>query len=176
MKAKLFLFYLRFRKPIIPTTGLITLVMVSLNQWVEYKDKNFSRNPWQIVSVESGEKFTVHGGNKTKTINLCGVKASGNRSRNFLRQVIDLGNGTVNLKHVGDSYEAWISIDKNYDVELVKHISSQPNYLVEETIHLNTWLIERGFARRDKLNSGKCSQPENLVWAEERAKEKGLGI
>ena len=153
-----------------------TLMMVSLNQWLEYKDKNLSLNPWQIVSVESGDRFTVHGGNETKTINLCGVKALGNKSKNFLRQVIDLGNGTVDFKQVEDSYEAWISIDKNYDIELVKHISSQPNYLIGETIHLNTWLIERGSARRDKLNSSKCSQPENLVWAEKRAKEEGLGI
>jgi ribosomal protein S25 len=52
-----------------------------------------------------------------------------------------LGNGTVELEKVGDRYEAWISLARNYDVELVKHISDKSNELVEQEIHLNTWIL-----------------------------------
>ena len=90
--------------------------------------------------------------------------------------MINLGNGTIELERVGDHYEAWILIERDYDVELVKHISEQPNDLLEEQIHLNTWIIERGYARKDLQSSSKCRQPENLAWAENIARENKLGI
>ena len=90
--------------------------------------------------------------------------------------MINLGDGTVELEQVGETYEAWILIDQDYDVELVKHISDQPNYLVEEQIHLNTWMIERGYARQDLQSVNNCSQPEHLAWAERVAQEDSLEI
>jgi hypothetical protein len=76
---------------------------------------------------------------------------------------------------LGDRYEAGISLARNYDVELVKHISDKSNELVEQEIHLNTWLLERGLARRDTRWSSKCKEPEHLVWAENIAREDFLG-
>ena len=129
-----------------------------------------------MVSVNSGSSFTVSRHNETKNINLCGVSASGDNAKDYLQSVINLSDGTVDLEQVGDRYEAWILLDKDYDVEIVKHISDQPNNLVEEQIHLNTWMIERGYARQDLQSSSSCSQPEHLAWAEEVAKEDSLGI
>jgi hypothetical protein len=99
--------------------------------------------------VNSGSSFTVSRHNENKIINLCGVKANGGQAKNYLQSVIELGNGTVELEQVGDRYEAWILLEKDYDVELVKHISTIPNELVEAQIHLNTWLIERGGSPKD---------------------------
>lgn len=113
---------------------------------------------------------------ETKIINLCGVNASGDKAKNYLHSVINLGNGTVELEQVGDRYEAWILLDKNYDVELVKQISARPNYLIEQQIHLNTWVIENGYAKQDRQSSHTCRKPEHLTWAEKVAQENGLGI
>jgi endonuclease YncB( thermonuclease family) len=132
--------------------------------------------PKSIVTVNSGSSFTVARHHETKTINLCGVSASGDKAKDFLESVIKLGDGTVELEKVGDRYEAWILLDENYDTELVKHISDKPNHLVEQQIHLNTWVIERGYASQDPLSSSECSQPDNLAWAESLAKKDGLGI
>ena len=176
MQAKLFLFYLRFRKPIIIISALLAATIISLDNWQRYKYRTADYTPWTLVSVNSGSSFTVARNNETKIINLCGVDPSGNKAKNYLQAVINLGDGTVELEQVGDRYEAWILLDRDYDVELVKHISDEPNYLVEEQIHLNTWLIERGVARLDLQNSNNCTEPEHLTWAESLAKESNLGI
>ena len=175
-QSKLFLFYLRFRKPIILLSAVFAAVVIGLDKWQQYKHETADYTPWKLVTVNSGSSFTVSRHNETKLINLCGVKADGDKAKKYLQSVIKLGNGTVELEKVGETYEAWILLDKNYDVNLVKHISDQPNYLVEQQIHLNTWLIERGMARQNLQSSYKCSQPENLVWAENVAKEDKLGI
>lgn len=176
MKAKLFLFYLRFRKPIILLSALVAAVIVGSDNWQRYKYRTADYTPWTLVSVNSGSSFTVTRHNETKVINLCGVSASGDKAKSFLQSVIKLGDGTVELERVGDRYEAWILLHENYDVELVKHISDQPNYLVKEQIHLNTWVIERGYTRQDQQSSSSCKEPEHLAWAENVAKEDGLGI
>lgn len=176
MKAKLFLFYLCFRKPIIIISALLAATVIGLDNWQRYKYRTADYTPWTIVSVNSGFSFTVSRHNETKIIDLCGVSASGDKAKNYLQSVIELGNGTVELEQVSDRYEAWILLDQDYDVELVKHISDQPNYLVEEQIHLNTWVIERGYARQDLESSDSCSQPEHLAWAESIAKENKLGV
>jgi endonuclease YncB( thermonuclease family) len=176
MKAKLFLFYLRFRKPIILLSTLVAAVIVGLDYWQKYKYRTADYTPWTLVTVNSGSSFTVSRHNETKTIDLCGVSASGDKAKSFLQSVIKLGDGTVELERVGDRYEAWILLDENYDTELVKHISTEPNYLVEQQIHLNTWVIERGYASQDLQSAGSCSQPEHLAWADKVAREEKLGM
>jgi len=53
-------------------------------------------------------------------------------------------------------------------------VALKPDF--EQQIHLNTWVIERGYARRDQKNSDKCLEPDNLKWAEDLAKEEKLGM
>lgn len=169
MPAKFFLFYLRFRKPIIILSAVFATVIIGLDNWLKYKDRNTDYTPWTVTSVESGSSFTVSRADKSKVIDLCGVAAVGDESREFLASVINLGDGTVELEKVGDNHEAWIKLKPDYDVELVKHISDKPNELVEQEIHLNTWVIEQGYSRRDTQTFSQCKEPEHLVWAEEVA-------
>ena len=61
-------------------------------------------------------------------------------------------------------------------MELVKHVSNTPNELTGQEIHLNTWLIERGMARRDIKQANQCREPEHLARAETVAQEGKLGI
>jgi hypothetical protein len=164
MQAKLFLFYLRFRKPIIILSAIFATSIIGLDNWLKYKDRNGDYTPWTVTSVESGSSFSVSRHGESKNINLCGVAAVGDKSREFLASVINLGDGTVELEKVGDSYEAWVMLKPDYDVELVKHISDKPNELVEQQIHLNTWMVERGIARRDIAEAAGCREPEHLAW------------
>lgn len=125
---------------------------------------------WTVAEIQSGNKFTVSKGIRTKKIDLCGVLPISN-TKNHLTRLINLGNGSVELEKVAGGYEVWIALDKDYDVELVKHISNKPNYLVGQEIHLNTWLIERGMAELDRDTYSKCREPENLEWAEKIAQD-----
>jgi endonuclease YncB( thermonuclease family) len=176
MQAKLFLFYLRFRKSVIILSAIAAFALISLDNWQRYKYRTADYTPWKISSVDSGSSFTVVRHNQQKTIRLCGVMATGDQAKNFLTSVINLGDGTVNLENVSDAYEAWVTIKPNYDVNLLKHISDTPNELVQQEIHLNTWVIERGMARRNSIEADQCREPEHLAWAEEVAQKNKLGI
>ena len=59
MKAKLFLFYLRFRKPIIILFAIFTAVLVGLDNWQRYKYRTADYTLWTLLSVDSGSSFTV---------------------------------------------------------------------------------------------------------------------
>lgn len=174
MQAKLFLFY--FRKPVIILSAAAAFAVFTIDTWQRYKYRTADYTPWKISRVDSGSSFTVARHNEQKNIHLCGVEATGIESQKYLQSVIHLGNGTVELEEVGDRYEAWISLAPNYDVELVKFISTKSNELVEQEIHLNTWIIERGIARRNSIEADQCREPEHLAWAEELAQKNNLGI
>ena len=93
MKEKFFLFYFRFRKPIILVAGLFTLAIVGLNQWQKYRVENLDYTPWKIVRAESGEDIIISRHDETKAINLCGVEATGKKSKQFLQQVVQTPHG-----------------------------------------------------------------------------------
>ncbi|MBW4532506.1 MAG: hypothetical protein KME09_01070 [Pleurocapsa minor HA4230-MV1] len=157
MQTKLFLFY--FRKPLIILSAVAAVALISLDNWQRYKYRTADYTPWKISRVNSGSSFTVERHNEQKTISLCGVEATGNESQKYLQSVINLSNGTVELEQVGDLHEVWISLASNYDVNLLKHISDTPNELVQQEIHLNTWVIERGMARRNSIEADRCREP-----------------
>ncbi len=118
--------------------------------------------PWTVTSIDNGSSLIVTRNDETKTISLCGVAPIENETKQYLNSLISLGDGTVELEQVGNSYEAWISLKPGYDVELVKHVSNTPDELVEQEIHLNSWVIERGKARRNIKEGSQCREPENL--------------
>ena len=89
MKAKLFLFYLRFRRPIILLSALLAATIIGLDNWQRYKYRTADYTPWTLVSVNSGSSFNVTRNDETKTIDLCGVKASGDKTKDFLQAVIN---------------------------------------------------------------------------------------
>ena len=176
LQAKLFLFYLWFKKPIIIFSAIVTIAAIGLDNWERSKYITADRTPWKLVNVETGDRFIVTRHNKTKTISLCGVSEIENVTKQYLTSVINLGGGTVELEQIKNSYEAWVSLKPGYDVELVKHVSNKPNELVGQEIHLNTWVIERGEARQDTKEASQCREPEHLVWAETIAKKGKFGI
>ena len=160
MKTKLFLIYLRAKKPLILFLGVTAMILVGLNFWASYKTKSTKLGAWRVVEVISGEEFTIEHDGETKTIRLCGMSAPGTKAKEYLLDSIQKGDGTVELERVGGSYEAWVMLSPEY----------------REQIHLNTWLVQNGMARHDLDNSKQCLAHENLVWAEALAKEEKLGV
>lgn len=154
----------------------IAAMLMGLETWQNHRYRNASFTPWTVTQVKSGESFIVARQEEIKTITLCGVQGVDDNSQQFLSSVINLGDGTVVLEPVGDMYEAWISLERDYDVAFVKHISPTPNDLIGQQIHLNTWVVEHGYSSLDQENSDQCLQPEHLTWAERVAKENKLGI
>ncbi len=137
---------------------------------------NIDLTPWKVTNINSDSSFIVTRHDETKNVNLCGVAPIGNVTKQYLTSVIGLGDGTVELERVGNSYEAWVSLKPGYNMELVKHVSNKPNELVGQEIHLNTWLIERGEARQDTKEAAQCREFEHLAWAETIAKKGKFGI
>ena len=139
LQAKLFLFYLRFKKPLIILSVIAAAMIIGLDYWFKFKSNNIDSTPWRVTKVESGSSITVTRHNKTKVVNLCGVEPVGQETKQYLRSLIESGDGTVELEKVGDNFESWIYLKPGYDVDLVQHISNIPDELVEQQIHLNTW-------------------------------------
>jgi endonuclease YncB( thermonuclease family) len=160
MKAKLFLFYLRYRYICLFVLTAIAISPTLYVWWIKSRLNYAASHPWQVADVISGDRFTVARDNETKTIKLCGVSA-GKESKEYLRSIIDKGNGTVEIERVKDSYEAWILLKPDF----------------ESQIHLNTWMIENGMGKIDPVTSNTCLKKENLIWAEEIAKQdKFIGV
>ena len=176
LQAKLFLFYLRFKKPIIILSAIAATIIIGLDNWLKSKDRPIDLTAWKITAIDSASSLIVTRHDETKNVNLCGVAPVENVTKQYLSSVIGLGDGTVELERVGNNYEAWVSLKPGYDVKLVKHISNTPNELVGQEIHLNTWLIERGEARQDTKEASQCREPEHLAWAETIAQEGKLGV
>ncbi|MGV2831977.1 thermonuclease family protein [Myxosarcina sp. GI1(2024)] len=160
MKAKLFLFYLRYRKLLIFLFSVIALVSIGADSWLKYKSKSVNYNPWRVDEVMTGESFTVARDDETKTIKLCGITAAGDEARDYLKSLIDRGDGTVQLEEREGAFEAWVLLKPNF----------------ERQLHLNTWMVQEGMARHDKRSSGHCRSDEALGWAAEAAKDDKLGI
>jgi len=91
LQAKLFLFYLRFKKPIIALSIVAAATIIGLDIWQQYKYRTTDQTPWKLVDVKAGDRFTVARHNETKVINLCGVAATRNESKKFrLYQTCDV--------------------------------------------------------------------------------------
>ncbi len=138
LQAKLFLFYLRFKKPIIIFSIVAATIIIGLDNWLKFKDRTIDLTPWKVTTIDSDSSLIVTSHNETKNVNLCGVAPIENVTKQYLTSVIGLGDGTVELEQIKNSYEAWVSLKPGYDVELVKHVSNKPNELVGQEIHLNT--------------------------------------
>ncbi len=147
MKSQLFLIYFRYRNPFILIVATATLIICSLNQYLEYSSKNANHEPWIVTNIISGDTLTVARGNENKTIKLCGISESGDKTRKYLQSLIDRSNGIIELQKVGDFYEAWILLDSE----------------VEQQIHLNTYIVENKMAILDSYTN--CLSPETLEFA-----------
>ena len=173
IQANLFLYYLRFKKPLLILAGAAAIIIVGLNGWIEFKRKTINPNPWLVTSVGKDASLKLTRDGEAIEADLCGVKPFGTSTERYLSSVIALGNGTVELQKTGDRYEVWMYLKSGYDVELVRHLSPIANELVGQQIHINSWIVERGYANHDV--SDRCTDSEILALAEKIAKEKRLG-
>lgn len=157
----------------------IALLAIGLERWQQSQYKKIDEigeASWALVSVESGDRFTVVQNDKTKTIRLCGVDAKGDIAKDYLQMVLDKRDGEAVLEQSGDGYEAWITMKPSNAAELLENLPYEVEESSEVNIHLNTWMLERGYARRNMQTYEQCHEPEHLVWAEELAKQSELGI
>ena len=142
------------------------------SRFVLFKDDYAEQ--WKVKpgSIYNGDTFRVIRGEEELKIRFCGIDAPekkqplGIESRDYLRSLIAKGDGTIHVLPIEeDRYnrtvaELWIPIKPDYEAE----------------IHLNTAMVEAGMAYHYERYSGNCESAENLVWAENIAKEDKLGV
>ena len=129
---------------------------------------------WKVKPgrINDGDTLRVTRGNEELKIRLCGIDAPelkqplGIESRDYLRSLIAQGSGLIYVQPIEkDRYgrtvaELWIPIKPDY----------------EQQIHLNTAMVEAGYAYHYRQYSGNCESAENLGWAEKIARENKLGV
>ena len=129
---------------------------------------------WRVKpgSIYDGDTLRVVRGDEELKIRFCGIDAPeikqplGIESRDYLRSLIAQGNGTIHVlpieqdRHNRTVAELWIPIKPDF----------------EQEIHLNTAMVEAGYAHHYQKYSDSCVSAENLGWAEEIAKEDKLGV
>ena len=90
----------------------------------------------------------------------------GIESRDYLRSLVAKGDGIIYVIPIKkDRYgrtvaELWIPIKPDF----------------EQEIHLNTAMVEAGYAYHYEQYWGNCESPQNLVWAKEIARDEKLGV
>ena len=129
---------------------------------------------WRVKpgSIHDGDTLRVTRGNEELKIRICGIDAPelkqplGIESRDYLRSLIAKGDGTI--------YVLLIEEDRYGRTVAELWIPIKPDY--EGQIHLNTAMVEAGYAYHYERYSGNCVSPENLDWAEEIARNEKLGV
>ena len=140
---------------------------------VIFDDDNYAEK-WQVKpgSIYDGDTLRVVRGSEELKIRFCGIDSPelaqplGIESRDYLRSLIAQGDGTIYVQPIEeDRYnrtvaELWIPIKPDY----------------ERQIHLNTAMVEAGYAYHYQQYSGNCESAENLEWAEKIARDGKLGV
>ena len=91
---------------------------------------------------------------------VCGINSAHPESKDFLKSVVDLGDGSIELESAGDAHEAWVMLKPDF----------------ESQIHLNTYMVEKGMARHDSANSEQCRSNEELGFAQKIAQKQKRGL
>lgn len=108
-------------------------------------------NPWIVKDVLSGNSLTVVRGDEMLNIRLCGISTKSSESQDYLRSLIDRGNGSVIVNPVTKA--------DNVTVAEV-FVQTLPN---NEEIYLNTEMVMGGLAVLE--NSDICPSAEYLKMA-----------
>ena len=137
LKMKKFLFYLKF-KPILyaiskrsaSRVAVLSIAITAVNQYLNYRLKFINTDPWMVKDVVSGDRFLVERSGKKLEVQLCGISAKSDESKEYLRSLIAQGDGSV----VPDQI-------KKRDGLTVAEVFMQiePDYVQE--IHLNTEMV-----------------------------------
>ena len=129
---------------------------------------------WRVKpgSIYDGDTLRVIKGNQELKIRLCGIdtpelkQTLGIEARDYLRSLIAKSNGTVHLIEVEtDRYQRTVA-------ELFVPLKANP----EQEIHLNSAMIEAGYAWHYERYSGNCPNQYGLAIAENIAKDNKVGV
>lgn len=160
--AKLEKLYLQYRFPAIICLSAVAAVFVGVNQWIEYQYRNAKYPTWTVGAVTAGDTFTVTSNldSNIRTIKLCGITPAHPESKDFLKSIVAMGDGSIELEQAGETHEAWVMLKPDF----------------ESQIHVNTYMVEKGMAQHDVPNSQPCRSNEDLSFAQKIAQEKKLGL
>lgn len=126
---------------------------------------------WQVKpgSIYDGDTLRVQRGSEEMKIRFCGIdapekqQALGTQARDYLRSLVDRGNGSVVVVPVErDRYGRMVA-------ELFVMVSGGE-------IHLNSEMVAAGMAFHYGQYSGNCPNQRAIVMAEEIAKQQRLGV
>lgn len=125
MKAKLFLAYLRL-KPLLYAIALLSLAVTIYYQFLNYRPKQRNSDPWIVTDVVSGDRFIASRGHQKLEIQLCGIYAKSNESREYLRSLLNKGNLVVSQVEKSEKSiiaEVFVQLKPDYQQEI--HINSE---------------------------------------------------
>ncbi|MEM9807595.1 MAG: thermonuclease family protein [Cyanobacteria bacterium P01_D01_bin.56] len=135
--------------------------------------RNSQSTEWyQVVegSIYDGDTLRVERGSRELKIRLCGIdapeikQAVGIESREHLRSLVAQGDGAIGVVPIEkDRYERTVA-----DLFVIRPDGSE--------IHLNSQMVVDGMAYHYEKYSSSCPQPDVLVRAEGRAKERSVGV
>ena len=92
MKPKLFLAYLKI-KSLLPAIAFISLFLTGMNHW--QNTRIIPSDPWIVTDVVSGDSFIASRKQKRFQVKLCGISANSDESREYLRSLLNQGDGSV---------------------------------------------------------------------------------
>ncbi len=150
MKSKLLLTYLKIQ-PLLLTVAVIGLFLIGMNHW--QNTRIVPSDPWIVKDVVSGDRFIVNRGDETLNIQLCGIYAKSDESKEYLRSLLNKGDGSVVVNPV----------EKKGGVTIAEvFVQLKPDY--ERESHLNTEMVMAGVATVADYKD--CPSAEYLEMAE----------
>ena len=164
--------------------GAVLLIGLGLIGYSQFDRESTSTNSptverrnsevWSVKpgSIYDGDTLRVVKGNQELKIRFCGTDSPelkqplGVEARDYLRSLINDSNGTVHLIRVGiDRYGRTIA-------ELFVPALSNP----EQEIHLNSAMVEAGYAWHYEQYSDNCPNKYGLEIAENIARDNKVGV
>lgn len=127
---------------------------------------------WQLKpgSIYDGDTFRVTRENEELKIRLCGIDAPeikqplGIEARDYLEKIVKWGNGELLL----------LPIEKDRYGRTVAEVYVQDSK--NTAVNLNMQIVRDGYAWHYERYSGNCPTKNELVLAEEVAREEGWGV
>ncbi len=150
MKSKLLLVYLKIQ-PLLLTVAVIGLFLILMNHWENTRIT--STTSWIVKDVVSGDSFIASRKQKQFQVKLCGISASSDESREYLRSLLNKGDGSVVVNPVQTEWGVTIA---------EVFVQLKPDYETEN--HLNTEMVMAGVATIADYKS--CPSAEYLEMAE----------
>ncbi len=145
MKPKFFLAYLKI-KPLLFGVACLLLSITAINQFLNYRAKFANTLPWIVKDVVSGDSFIASRKQKRFQVKLCGISANSDESKDYLRSLLNQGDGSVVVNPVQTKWGVTIA---------EVFVQLKPDY--ERESHLNTEMVMAGVATvADYKNCQEC--------------------